>query len=462
MVHIPEHIIGQSPEQRQAAFQAAGVPLITSESIAPITSLDVKTPQPAPSFPVKDLEVPELKPTEPEIQVSDLTKQITELQERTLGETAFREARKGEFGVAEKEKTLEDLAGRLRDLQIKSKIFEVSPEFEQRATLAPFAEGERARAQRSVAVEALTTSALIDAANRNLLRAEKKVEEAVRNKFDPLKEEIAVKRSNLDLIIQSPEYSLADKNRALKQKALIDRQEKEIEKQESAEKAKRKIAVEVAATGRADSLMLDKITNAKDDIEAARLAAPFLGEEVKDADIRGFEEAKRRGIISKDTNFFDYLRRKAGAERAPTVGETPVSLTPEDKRNLLGSGLNEADIKNIENDIRIGGIDKVLKGLDNESQKAAVRKIYGVEFKVITRPKLLDVARQMKPADIENFLRSRFTEDQLKTFADQAGISGFFTRKKTGIANYIASPLARQKVADLLEEQYKQTGYTIQ
>src|SRR3990167_1449860 len=233
MPHLPEYTLEQTTEQREATFKAAGVPLpttITGADLTPTTPLNFQPPHPSPILSQQNIEVPEL--TQPEKEASDLSKSIQALNEQLLVQSQFKTAQEQELGVGGLRKTQTDLTNQLRSLQAEAKGLEITPEFERKNVLAPFAEGERGRALRDVAVRSLIVGANLQAAQGNLASALDQVDRAVAQRFDPVKEEIAVKKANLDLILDSPEASLADKKRAQKQKETQDAKLRQIEIQE--------------------------------------------------------------------------------------------------------------------------------------------------------------------------------------------------------------------------------------
>ena len=66
----------------------------------------------------------------------------------------------------------------------------------------------------------------------------------------------------------------------------------------------------------------------------------------------------------------------------------------------------------------------------------------------------------MKQDDVENYFRARFTEDEIKELGRAAGMKmGGFLGKT--ITDYLESPAARTKLAELLEQQYIDSGFTI-
>src|SRR3990167_9353843 len=96
----------------------------------------------------------------------------------------------------------------------------------------------------------------------------------------------------------------------------------------------------------------------------------------------------------------------------PKVETKSTALLSEDRRNLIGVNLNDEMIFNIEEGVRTIGIDKVLKDDYTDAQKAAIKKVYGIESKEVTQAQLLQAAQAMNAADVEDFFTSRYTEDE--------------------------------------------------
>lgn len=302
---------------------------ITGEMLQSAPTLNFQTPQPKSPFPVADIPIPELTATQPEKEATDLSKRIQEMNERLLGQSEFRTEQEQVVGVEGLRKTTLDLTNQLKALQAEAAATQISPEFEQRNVLQPFAEGERGRKLRDVGVRALIVGANLQAAQGNLASALDQVDRAVAQRFDPIKEEIAVKMANLDLILQSPEFSRADKERAEKQKQAQESRKREIELQEREQDTIWKTAIEAASRG-ADAITLRKIQNAGSAAEAAQLAAPFLAkkEELKTQVI---EVGGRKLLI--DTQIGKTIR-DLGVAEAPGVPGAPA--TPEIERTLSG------------------------------------------------------------------------------------------------------------------------------
>ena len=202
---------------------------ISSETLAPTATLAFTQPQETSVFPVKDLEL-----TEPEKQVQGLSEELQGLYTSLEGESAFRTGLEKEKGFADLEKTQQDLTSQLRMLQTEAEAIpiQIQQEFEGRGvTKRGVASIEKGRLREN-AIKAFTVSSLLEASRGNLVLAQNQIDRAVAQKYDPIREKINTKINNLNLILQSPASSLADKNRAQKQLALWQQQQREIAKQD--------------------------------------------------------------------------------------------------------------------------------------------------------------------------------------------------------------------------------------
>src|SRR3990167_275491 len=190
---------------------------ITANDLTPTSVITPIQPQPSsiPSVP----EVPELNV--PETEAQKLIEEIRALTTEGAGEATFKTEQEQLAGVPEAQQAVDDLTQRLRDLVREEKAIplrlqeEIKGRGVTKGGLAPIQAGEL----RKNAIEALSVSALIDASSNRLLSAQRKADRAVDAKYAPIKAERDAKLANLELILKSPLYTRADKERAEKQKA---------------------------------------------------------------------------------------------------------------------------------------------------------------------------------------------------------------------------------------------------
>lgn len=152
-------------------------------------------------------------------------------------------------------------------------------------------------------------------------------------------------------------------------------------------------------------------------------------------------------------SYFDYQKAVSNAQRKAS-GQDDITLSGDKKTKLLGSGLSQNDIVNIENDVRTHGLDKVLESVTDGNQKKAIQDAYGVKEKV-TRAQLETTVNQKMAQD---GLKEAYTTQELKDLADKYGISGWFTGEAGDIENFLNSSDAKKVYIDLLYKQYENAG----
>lgn len=274
---------GQIPTQRTTTTQT-GIPL-NSTTLSQGASSNFQSPNPTPIYPVSTLpsETPPLQSTPAETAAQDLTTRLQVLNKSLTGQADVRATQEAALGINDKTQVVNDLSARLTGL--KNESLAIPLQFQNNyggtgATTGGVAPLQTA-ALRNNAIESLSVSSQLQAAQGNLTTALALVDRAVANKFDPIKEEIAATQANLDLILKSPEYSREDKNRAQAQKEAQDKKAREIAVQEQNAKDVGKIGVDAAAnsqnfTPTADyptlSQALEAIRKAQDPITAQQIA----------------------------------------------------------------------------------------------------------------------------------------------------------------------------------------------
>lgn len=345
---------------------------ITTEILTPTPTLDFQTPDPETIFPVGDLEIPPpLEPTRPEAEASDVIKRLKELTGETVGETAFQAEQEEAAGLPALQQTQQDLSAQLSALQ--KEALAIPLQLQQEAagrgiTVGGLRPLQTARLREN-AIQALTISSLLEASRGNIALAQQQVDRAVAQKYDPIREEIAAKTANLNLILQSPEYSLAERNRAQRQLDIQNARADRIAEQEADELEIKNLAIDAANNG-ADALTLRKIQQARTPEEALILAnevarakqvTEFDREmalqgfvKLRPSQLAGLTEAEIIRVPNPITNIDDIYRKPAdeitddfefvkGTDTQPggifnkTIGTfTPIVGAPTDGLELSG------------------------------------------------------------------------------------------------------------------------------
>jgi len=284
MPHTPEHVLEESTRVAQEAAASIGkefeqgIGVIDSTVLTeqPDLATQITEPKPVPAFPVESLDatVPEpLQPTVPEQEVSDFSTRLQALNQQLVGQSAFRAEQEEEQGLSALTATQRDLSAQLQSIQAEAKAIplRVEGESEGRGRTLRNVRAITIQQQRENAITALTIGAKLAGARGDVAQALELIDRAVAQRFQPIREEIAATRANLDLILESPQFSLADKNRARKADAQQAKRERELDKEEANDRQIGQIGVDVATRG-GDAILLRRIQEATDPIEAQRIA----------------------------------------------------------------------------------------------------------------------------------------------------------------------------------------------
>lgn len=260
---------------------------ISGQTLQPVPSQNFNTVQESSVYPVGTLDSSPITMTAPEQSAQTLNEEIRKMNEQLLGESAYRTEQEKIQDIAGLTKIQTDLTSQLKALQNEASAIPLQAQEMAKGrgmTAAGLAPLEASRLRQN-AIQALSVSSLLEASRGNLATAQDLADRAVAQKFDPIKQELAVKAANLELIIQSPAYSIAEKNRAKKQLEEENRKQKELEKQKEEQSGIQTIAIEAAKMG-VDTLTLNRIKNATSIIEATQIAQQTglfksVGDEVK-------------------------------------------------------------------------------------------------------------------------------------------------------------------------------------
>ena len=306
--------------------EAMNLGTITAESMATTPPITPQIPQQIPIYPVAGLNQGNIQPipnseltlTAPEREAQDINERLRKLYEERVGEAGFRAEKEIEARIPELSRTQTELSSRLGALQREALAIplQLQQEAAGRGITAGGLRPLEIGALRTNAIQALGISSLLEASRGNLQLAYDQVDRAVAQKFDPIKEEIAVKMANLDLILKSPAYTLAERNRAQIQKDSQEARAREIARQESIEKEIKGYAVEAAKRG-ATSGILQKIQSARSSQEALQLAGFYLGEDFRrEVEKEQFQRSLQEKTFNLSMAKFDEDRRQFNLEYA--------------------------------------------------------------------------------------------------------------------------------------------------
>ncbi len=334
----------QTEAQRQAAYLAAGLPAptpvpaspstINSDNTKPTSPIPYTTPQPVPTYPVGSLDTtiptPVAAPTPAETQANDLTASLKALNESIVGKSAYQVEQNTAAGVDTAQKTVTDLSAQLVGLQNEAKAIPIQLQSDAAGRgitaggLAPIQSAQ----VRDNAVKALTLSTILEAAKGNLSNAQAIADKAVAQKYGPIQEQITAATANLNLIINSPEYTLEQKNRAQAQLDIQNKRQDALDKAKDDAKLTSTVAITAAqntATFKPTvnypsvSTALTAIANAKTPAEATRIATEAGLVKPVDLQTQTVEVNGRKLLIDSNTG---KTIKDLGAATTGTGGNT--------------------------------------------------------------------------------------------------------------------------------------------
>lgn len=257
---------------------------ITSDMLKPAVNTPFQTPQVIPAYPVSTLNtgtpapVDNFQMTQPEVQADSMSTKLQQLNERLVGQSAFKAQQETALGIPELQKTQNDLTSQLN--AIKNEALSLPIQYQEGIKGGNVEEAMRLKPIlqdniRANAIKALSVNSLLEASRGNLTSALDMVDRAVAQQFDPIKEQIAVTQANLDLILKSPAYSLAEKKRAAAQQKQQAAEERAIAQQEQDKKDVYNTALTALKYGAPASLVA-KAQQAGSPLEAAGILSQYL------------------------------------------------------------------------------------------------------------------------------------------------------------------------------------------
>ena len=251
---------------------------ISSANLSQTPTANFQTPTEPPVYPVAGLSA-DLQMTNPERQAQGGFDALTELNKQLIGESQYQAEQEQAQGVAEKTQAVSDLSSRLKTIQ--NEALAIPLQLQQDATGRGITEGGlrpiQTAALRNNAIQALSTASLLEASRGNLTTAQNLADRAVSQKFDPIKERIKVATANLELILKSPAYSLAEKNRAQKQLDIQNEKARQITKQAEDEKIVLGWMAEATKNNPQAAFQIQQ-ANGKNPQQALSLLAPYLSD----------------------------------------------------------------------------------------------------------------------------------------------------------------------------------------
>lgn len=240
-------------------------PISVSGLMTPYNPTNFNTYTPTPSYNTQSLGgntnptgSPDLALTPKEQEAQKQTNDLQALLSSLAGESAYRTEQEKAAGLDALTKTQNDLVAQLNIL--KNEAAQIQPALQNDAEGKGITTQILGRQEEKLlnqnAIKSLSVASLLEASRNNLQTAVALVDRAVAQKYDPIREKIGILKANLELIINSPEYSLQDKNRAARQKAIQDANEAAVNAKADAFKTGQQMALDAIANNPGNAAIL--------------------------------------------------------------------------------------------------------------------------------------------------------------------------------------------------------------
>lgn len=318
---------------------------ITSDTLRSTQTTDFETAGDIPIFPVGAIQTPLLQETASEREAQDFTTQLQGLNEQLLGQSEFRTGLEEEAGIPELTQTQQDLQSRFGTLQRESLALPL--QLQQEAEGRGITKGGLAPLQtarlRTNAIQALGVASLLEASRGNISSALDLIDRKVEQKFAPIKEQIAVKERNLQLILQSPQFSREQKNEAQKQADDIANQKAVIDGEADNDRQIGEIAIQAIQAG-ADAITVRNIQNARTADEAQAMLADITAPQIQ----AGAEAQAEQQTLENERadRALDIQAAKLGIDREKLdLERAKIQATTDDESTVKAEELTQATDK---------------------------------------------------------------------------------------------------------------------
>lgn len=260
---------------------------ITPETLTATNPFPLVTPKISNPYDVKAL-IPPMQSTPEEQKQSAIVDESINLNKQMLGKRAFQTEQENKFGVDINQANINDLTAQLT--RLKNEAAAIPLQLDKRlektgAILTGAYNTDQNKRIRDNAIASLGVSTLLAASQGQLANAQAMADKAVAEKYGPIQEQIDVNKANLQLIIDDPRTSLADKNRALRQQEIQDAKTQAIQDAKDRASQIQKLALEALSNGApasvAQQLMNLAHSDSPDFTKAVTVYAPYAKEPKK-------------------------------------------------------------------------------------------------------------------------------------------------------------------------------------
>lgn len=427
IINRDEFVTGDISNEGERLAGLGFVPVaskIESADLAESSPVNYQSPEPTT---IPDVSGIPSETTQPELSKpqSDLQNMINELTSTNLTlegqKQAFRTEQEKKAGLEEQLKAENDLSSQLKQLQTEASNIpnQLQLSAEGRGITAGGLAPIQTARLRENSIKANTVGALLAATQGKIAFSNSLIDRAVQAEFGPKEARQKALLANLDIIIKSPEYTEDEKRRALAQKKIQDAETAKIEQDKADRKAILDTATEAAKNG-ADSLTLQKISQAKTPIDAIQIASEAGVLSANQKEVANLQKKYPDASISLTDSLADataklsnskLYQKETSKETTKTVkvGSGKTSKTyqitydamgKEIKRELMGAGDDYAKSVGAESDtLNYPGKELNPTPVDKATEQRIIQQL--VAQKGITKQQRSDLINLVKSQGIE-------------------------------------------------------------
>lgn len=279
LVNIPGQSLADTNTPGQIARAQANPGVITPETLNVETPLKIQDTGTTPIEPALGPTL--ITPTAEENQVSSQLNKMQQIQQSLVGKGAYQAEKEQELVLPAKQ-ALDENTALLISLQKESAaIPSILQRSYERGVTAGVIDAKQRAMQNDLNIRINSVSALTAGLQNNLSNAQYYADKAVQAKYGTQEEQLAADRANLELLLQDPKLSIADKNRALKVQAEQDARANKLAEDKQNAKDVQGVAIDAASNSanfiatsayKTVSQALTAIQDAKTPLEATIIA----------------------------------------------------------------------------------------------------------------------------------------------------------------------------------------------
>ena len=316
-----------------------GTPNINSETTKPQTLIDTTAPAqtsngvgttlPLAETTTDTADTSTTKLTGESARIQGMVEEILKNQNIAAGRTTYQEQQEQAAGIPGLTTLARDLSNQLKQAQQEAAIIYADPNQsgQSRGISQAQADREKNEALRQNSIKSNLINAQFQIAQGNLQSAQDSADRATNLKYAPIEASIKAAKENLDLIINSPEYTTQEKAQARAEQAKQDAKQAKVEKEKQAEQNKNTTLINWQGKYRdAGITMNDSIEVANEKIQNSLTYKAEVASLSSETAYKNMQIRKLQSEINATGTGEDPAQLMAYAQQYASTGQIPTGL----------------------------------------------------------------------------------------------------------------------------------------